>query len=294
IGANDIPVPPGRYILDVIVPNDTHYAPTPGAPPAEFVSNDVWIDLVPSPDQGYRIWTDEAFCIEETDGLGSDEPWFQAYTVQFVPSGTSVVSMLPQQQTTIMRTDDVDSGEPISFSAPDFFHGKLGLDGLFALGVYGLEVDSDDAAQQQIKDFGDAYALYWKNFWTGLAVGADVTLVSGAIARGAATAATLIGGVAFLAVVAIVGLFYAGWAPADPIGYDLMTFDPRSLFDRTNPTTPVPASFGKSFGDLSLDVSPQNKLVQPGGTQARYSEDHIYHSDDEDSTYKLVYRIERI
>ncbi len=295
IGVNDVPVPPGRYVLDVIVPNDTNYAPKSGPAPTEFVSNDVWLDVLPSPNQEYRVWTDDAFCIEETDGLGSDEPWFQAYSVRFVPSGTSLVAMLPQQETTILRTDDVDSGESISFSAPDFFHGKFAIGEVFALSVYGLEVDSDDAAEQQIKDFGDAYLLYWKNFFTGLAVGTDVTLVSGAIARGAATGATLVAGAAFLVLVAVVGLFYAGWAPADPIGFDVMTFDSLSLFDLTNPTTPLPAAFSKSFGELSLEVNPQNpKKVQPGATQALYSEDHIYRSDDEDSTYKLVYRAERI
>ncbi|HEX4961635.1 MAG TPA: hypothetical protein VF173_12400 [Thermoanaerobaculia bacterium] len=295
IGVNDVPVPPGRYALEVVVPNDTNYAPKPGPAPTEFVSNDVWLDVLPSPNQEYRFWTDEAFCIEETDGLGSDEPWFQAYSVRFVPSGTSLVTMLPQQQTTILRTDDVDSGESIAFSAPDLFHGKFAIGEVFALSVYGLEVDSDDAAEQQIKDFGEAYLLYWENFFTGLAVGTDVTLVSGAIARGAATGATLVAGAAFLVLVAVVGLFYAGWAPADPIGFDVMTFDSLSLFDLTNPTTPLPAAFSKSFDELSLEVNPQNpKKVQPGATQALYSEDHIYRSDDEDSTYKLVYRVERV
>lgn len=295
IDVNDVPVPPGRYVLEVIVPNDTNYAPTPGPAPADFVSNDVWIDILPSPNQEYRVWTDEAFCIEETDGPGSDEPWFQAYSVQFVPKGTSLVTMLPQQQITIMRTDDVDSGEAISFAAPDLFRGKFGIGDALALSVYGLEVDSDDAAEQQIKEFGDAYVLYWENVFTQLAVTSDVGLVTTLIGKGVATGTSLAVGAAGLVVVAVIGLFYAAWAPADPIGYDVMIFDSLSLFDLTNPTTPLPAAFSKSFDELSLQVNPQNpKEVQPGATQARYSEDHIYRSDDEDSTYKLVYRVERI
>ncbi|HKO95702.1 MAG TPA: hypothetical protein VJU86_01830 [Pyrinomonadaceae bacterium] len=295
IGVNDVPVPPGRYVLEVIVPNDTKYAPTPGVAPADFISNDVWIDILPSPDQEYRIWTDEAFCIEETDGLGSDEPWFQAYSVQFVPKGTSLVTMLPQQQITIMRTDDVDSGEAISFSAPDLFRGKFGVGDVFALSVYGLEVDSEDAAEQQIKEFGEAYLLYWKDFFTQFAATSDIALVGTLIKQGVATGTALAAGAAGIVVIGVIGLFYAAWAPADPIGFDVMLFDALSLFDLTNPTTPLPAAFSKSFDELSLEVNPQNpKKVQPGATQALYSEDHIYRSDDEDSTYKLVYHVERI
>jgi hypothetical protein len=294
IGVNDVPVPPGRYVLDVIVPNDTNYAPKPGPAPAEFVSNDVWLDVVPSPDQQYRVWTDEAFCIEETDGLGSDEPWFQAYSVRFVPTGTSLITMLPHQQITIMRTAGVDSGERIAFAAPDLFHGKFVIGEVFALSVYGLEVDSNDAAEKQIKNFGDAYVLYWENVLTQLAVTSDVSLVTGLISKGVATGTSLAIGAGILAGIAVIGLFYAAWAPADPIGYDVMTFDSFSLFDLTNPGAPLPATFSKSFGELSLEVNPKDKLVQPGGTQARYSEDHIYRSSDEDSTYKLAYRVERI
>lgn len=294
VGVNDVPVPPGRYVLEVIVPNDTNYAPKPGPAPTEFVSNDVWIDVLPSPEQQYRVWTDEAFCIEETDGLGSDEPWFQAYSVRFVPAGTSLVTMLAQQQITIMRTDDVDSGEPITFSAPDLFRGKFAIGEVFALSVYGLEVDSNDAAEKQIKDFGDAYVLYWENVLTQLAVTSDVSLVTGLISKGVATGTSLAVGAGILAGIAVIGLFYAAWAPADPIGFDVMTFDSLSLFDLTNPATPLPVAFSKSFDELSLEVNPKEKLVQPGGTQARYSEDHIYRSSDEDSTYKLVYRVERI
>ena len=296
IGVNDVPVLPGRYVLEVIVPNDTNYAPVAGPPPADFTSNDVWIDIEPSPHQRFRLWTDEAFCIEETDGLGSDEPWFQAYSVRFVPAaaGTGIVTMLPQQQTTIMRTDDVDSGESITFSAPDLFNGTLGIGEVFALAVYGLEVDSDDAADQQIKDFGDAYGLYWKNFFTQFAATSDVGLVTTLIGKGIGTAVSLAVGAAVLAGIAIIGLFYAAWAPADPIGFDVMIFDALSLFDLTNPTTPLPAEFSKSFDELVLAVTPKDKLVQPGGTQARYSESHLYRSDDEHSTYTLVYRVERI
>ncbi len=295
VGLNDIPVPPGRYTLEIIVPNDSNYAPAPGIVPKEFISrNNIWLDMLPSPDQEYRFWTDDAFCVEETDGMGSDEPWFQAYTVRFVPSGTSLETMLPQQSLTILRQEDIDSGDSISFGAPDFFKGKFGIGEVFAMSVYGLEVDSEDAAKEQIDNFGDAYAQFWEKFFLGF-IGTDVSVVGLLVKAGVTTGASLAVGVAGLFAFAIGGVFYAAWAPADPIGYDFITFDAVALFDVTNPGTPLPASIAKQMDeDLSLIVNGLEKKVQPGGTQARYSEEHIYRNDDEDSTYRFVYRAERI
>ena len=298
IGVNRVPVPPGRYVLQVIVPNDAKFVPTPGTAvaPADFTSNDVWLDMAPNPKQMYRIFTKEAFCIEETDGPGSDEPWFEAYSARFVPSevGTGPVTIPSQAQSTIFRTDDIDSDDSIIFAAPDLFRDKLGINEVVAICVYGLEVDSEDAAAQQIKDFGEAYALYWKSFITHAVVEGDIAIVPVAIKAGLATGTAVAAGVAVLAAVALTGLFYAAWAPADPIGFDVMTFDSQSLFDLTNPTTPLPASFSKSFDELSLDVDPKEKEPQAGGTHAKYFEEHFYHSSDEDSTYKLVYGVERV
>lgn len=293
-GINARPLPPGRYSITVVVPNDVGYAPVAGTVPSEFVSNDVWIEILPNPTQTYRLWTDEAFCYEETDGPGSDEPWFQAYIAQFIPGGSSLVTMFPQRQVTIMRTVDVDSGEPITFSAPDLFRGRFQPGEIFAATIVGLEVDSEDAADQQIKAFGDAYALYWEHFITQLAVQSDVSIVLQLITKGVATGTSLALGAGILGGIAVVGILYALWAGADPIGYDMMALNGMVSFDLTNPTIPLPATSEKSFGSLSLSVQPESKKPQAGGTHAKYSESHIYRSEDEDSTYKLVYRVERV
>ena len=72
VGVNEVPVPPGRWSVAVEVPNDSGFAPTAGPAPAMFVSNDVWIDIQPPVSQAFRLYTDEAFCIEETDGPRSE------------------------------------------------------------------------------------------------------------------------------------------------------------------------------------------------------------------------------
>jgi hypothetical protein len=298
-GFNEIPIPPGRYSVQVLVPNDVGFSPTAGSAPPNFASNTVWLDMLTHPTQTFRFFTDSAFCHEETDGPGSDEPWFQAFTVRLVPgaSGTGAVTLSADGQIQIMKAEDVDSGESITFSAPNLFQGSFQKGEVCAISVIGLEVDSTDAAEKQIKDFGDAYLEYWKQFYTQTAVTADIGIVVELIRLGVATTKAIAIGFAALIAVALIGVLYALWAPADPIGVDFMAFSAVGLHDLTNPTKPIPPPQSHSFGELSWSVTPQPTKpqdVQPGGTHRTFSEDHTYRSSEEDSTYRLVYRAQRI
>jgi hypothetical protein len=62
VGINNVPVVPGFYRVEVIVPNDPKYAPTAGTAPKEFVSNAMLVELLPDPNLTYKIWTDTAYC----------------------------------------------------------------------------------------------------------------------------------------------------------------------------------------------------------------------------------------
>ena len=216
----------------------------------------------------------------------------------FFPSslGTGKVTLSSSGQIEIMKTDDVDSGESISFSAPDLFMGSFQKGEVCAISVFGLEVDSEDAAKEQIKDFGDAYLEYWNEFLTQMAVEGDIAIVLKLISTGVATAKAIVIGLAGLAVIALLGVLYALWAPADPIGIDIIALSAVGLHDLTNPDKPVPPSWARTFGELGLSVNPiQTKPedVQPGGTHRTYSEDHTYRSSEENSTYRLVFRAQR-
>jgi hypothetical protein len=79
-GLNDRPIIPGQYSVEIHVPNDSHYAPEPGSPPTEFVSNQAFIEIVPPTDIPYQVWFDRGNCYQETSGPGSDEAWFVAFT----------------------------------------------------------------------------------------------------------------------------------------------------------------------------------------------------------------------
>ena len=300
-GLNTIPIPPGRYALRLVVQNDINYAVVAGeAPPKEFSSNEILFDLQPSPNKRYQILIDEAGCDEETDGLGSDEPWFRAIigTLE-LPKADTEIQFRPNDRVEIMSAKGVDSGESISFTPASLFDDTLGRK-VLSIGIIGLEVDSESAARQQIDDFFDAFTAYFNEglVQIGLATsvgGGGGTAIALAIAgAGGISAALLVGGIVAGAIVA--GAFlYAGWAPADPIALDYMTYTARELFEMTdvNPAH-VPEPTWNRLHQLRMTSEPQGKQPVVGGQAATYSEQRRYVSTWENSRYRLTYRFKRI
>lgn len=281
-----------------MVPNDINYAVTGGgAPPAEFRSNEILLDLQPNPNQRYQILTDEAFCYEETDGLGSDEPWFRAITaVADLPKSETKLQFPLFNRIEIMTTDDVDSGEPITFPGATLFNDTLGKR-VFAAGVIGLEVDSESAARNQIDDFWGAYGEYLSNFFVQLGSSTDAGILGAAIKDalkvGAMSGWVWVTGGVLVAIFAA-GFLYAAWAPADPIAIDSFTFTARQLADLTD-TNPAHIQ-GEDFlriRELRMNNEPLGKK-NDNAFQATYSERRHYFSTVENSHYGFVYRFKRI
>jgi hypothetical protein len=270
----------------------------PGPAPAEFISqNNVWLDILPDPDQAYRYWTDAAFCVGETSGPGSDEPWFQAFTVHFNPAEAKTEDRLKQGHMTILKKDNVDTGEWIPFSGVDLFNGKFQMSnqytGAFAMSVIGLEVDSESAAKDQIDNFGDAWADFMGDFLDGM-FGVGASVIDTLIKYGWLTVGLLVAAIATI-VAMIIGLFYAAWAPADPIGFDYIVLDAVSLSDMTNPKTPLPESMAKQIDEYNtLIVNGIDKKLKLSGTSAIYNQERTYINDEETSMYRFYYRAERL
>ncbi len=292
-GFSDIPLPPGRYAMQIIVPNSTKYTINAGEPPpAEFASNEVLFDLEPSPNQRYQITSDQLFCHEETDGPGSDEPWFRAFTAVMNPfSAENKVALPDLRAVTITEKDDVDSGEIHTFGPATLFDGILGRDYL-ALAVLGLEVDSEDAARQSINDFWDAYALYIQNFFVQLGSSTSGGVLGAAAKAGVMTTQAYVAGGALAAILAG-GLLYAAWAPADPLAYDAMTFSSRQLYELTDETVKrLPQPESQKIDVVTVSSEPvEKKLV--AGNRSDYTEKRRYRNPEEDSTYYLWYHIKR-
>ena len=292
-GLNDRDVPPGRYTVEIHVPNETHYAPQSGPAPAEFVSNTALLDLMPPLDIPFQVWFTKGDCYEETDGLGSDEPWFRCYTASYRTGGDDSIPLVEQD---IFRQDDIDSGDWIGFSPVTAFSNKFQMGGAVAVAVQGLEVDSDDAAEQQVTTFGEAYELYWKQVYTLLSAGT----ASGGIGDGVAalvagkgiTAILIVGGIALIGIAAL-GLLFAAWAAADPIAYDLLIYDSATLFRLTTPGAALPLGDAGNIGGITWSSLPTGFEVTSSNTAA-YLEERQYRADDQGSRYGLRLKLNQL
>jgi hypothetical protein len=292
-GLNDLNVPPGRYTVEIHVPNESHYAPEAGPAPSEFVSNTAFIDIVPPLDIPFQVWFTRGNCYEETDGLGSDEPWFRSYTATYRAVGSDVVATKSQD---IFKQEDIDSGDWIGFTPVTAFSGKFEIGGVVAIAVQGLEVDSEDAAKEPVTSFGEAYGLYWKQVFTILAGGGATGLLGKGIAAlidGAGITGSLIAGGIALIVIAAAGLFFAAWAPADPIAYDLLIYDPVNLFLLTSPGAALPLSDAGNIGGITWSSLPTGFNVT-SATSAEYMEERQYRADDEGSHYGLNLKLNQL
>jgi hypothetical protein len=296
-GLNDVPLPPGRYAIRLVVPNVNNVAIPGQGTVAQFTSNELLLELEPDANQRYQIVIDEAFCDEETDGLGSDEPWFRAITATAeFPMANTTLQFPPMDRVEIMSAKDVDSGESISFPPAVLFDGTLGRK-VVAIGVIGLEVDSEDAARKQIDAFFDAYGAYLQEFLVQLGANTSAGVLGSAAAASAKAGAIspwvwVAGGA--MAAIFVGGLLYAVWAPADPIALDALTFTSRQLFDLTDTNLGLlPASTWLRIEQLRMVSEPLHKQLATGGQTSTYSERRRYHSTWENSRYALVYRHRR-
>ena len=300
-GLNTVPIPPGRYAIQLVVQNDLNLAVAAGQPPPkEFSSNEILIDLQPSPNQRYQIQVDEAFCDEETDGLGSDEPWFRGIMGAVeLPKADTTIQFPVLNRIEILTQEDVDSGEAISFPPASLFNEPLGRR-IVAFGIIGLEVDGERAAREQINAFFDAFEDYFNESLVQLGLlvsvgGGGGTAIALALAKAAGVSlAGWIGGAVAAAIVA--GAFlYAGWAPADPIALDSSTYTARDLFEMTDANMAhVPELTWNRIHQLRMSSESLGKQLVVGGQAATYSERRHYISTWENSRYSLTYRFRRI
>ena len=292
-GVNDREVPTGRYTVELHVPNETHYAPEPGTPPKEFVSNTALIEVIPSLDVAYQVWVERGNCYEETAGPGDDEPWFRSYTATYRAVGKKAIEVSGHD---IFRHEDVESGDWIGFPAVTPFDGRLERDGCVAIAIVGLEVDSDDAAERQVTEFGEAYGLYFEQLLTGAVLAPSAGgLGKGLITlaeKGVVTASLVVGGIAVAAIL-VGGLFFAAWAPADPIGYDLLVFDATTLNNLSKPGGASRLPDAGNVGGITFSSYPKGSTIISADV-AQYREERQYWSDDEESKYGLDFMITRL
>jgi hypothetical protein len=90
--------------------------------------------------------------------------------------------------------------------------------------------------------------------------------------------------------IAVAGFFWAGWAPADPVGSDILVFDQVSLFQLTTPGQPTRTAGSGRLGSIDWSSFPKGS-TQTGMFTAEYREERQYSSEDEESRYGLEFKV---
>lgn len=298
----DVEIEPGLYTLEVkaggtVVGPAASMGLRPGVG-HQYVSNRVLVELLPPTDKKFSITCDSAFCIQETDGGGADEPWFQSMTALLTlpDESDSTLDMQWSAPVDIFNVEDVDSGEWISFPSKQLFSGPIAGQ-LLAVGVIGLEIDSEDAAKERVKGFWNSYVLYLKQVFVQLGLEGGGSVLTDAIKEFFAGKAFpwwgyVAGGV--MALIAAGGFLFAAWAEADLLALDVMVLGPGDFHALTDRNTPSPVDpWYYWLPGTQIFVTPLGKKLETGGQEASYREARVYRSSEEHSRYELKYTIRR-
>jgi hypothetical protein len=92
-----------------------------------------------------------------------------------------------------------------------------------------------------------------------------------------------------IAITLAIDLIIAVWAPADLIIEDPTGYSITDLAERTSPSFPLPpvVSF-KTEGGIQVDSTPKEKIP------LQYREMREYDSSDEESSYQITFRFNRV
>jgi hypothetical protein len=274
-------LPPGLYSFQVAVPNQV-----PGW--GDILTSDAeFIAVVPSSAARFQIASETLHCINETGStsIGSDDVGIKILAVPLFPDLTSGEAQAPNGGAPI-RFSNVNSGDPRGMDHLLFSH-QQPIAGA-ALSIMGFEVDGEDAFENQINSFTDAFIEILKDEIAFLKDHLkDVEKIAEKIAKkglaGAIAAAIAI------AVVLAIDVFVALWAPADLIIEDSIGPTTLDLVELTSVNFPLPLpSEHITPQGIKVKVTPLDKIPQ------QYRERREYISDDEESRYEIVLRYNRV
>jgi hypothetical protein len=277
-------LPPAIYSVQIAVPNVSGF-PVFGD---TIVSNPQFIRVVPAPTSRFRIASETLTAREETSPafFGSDEVRVRIRAYPIIASLTDL-TLGDEQAFDSPEFGDVDSGDVRQMQAVLFNQGGP-IDGL-VMTIMGFEIDSEKAYRDQINSFTDAFLHYLKIALAGIAA----SITAGAFAVGVkdllkfALSHPII--LAIAAVVLVVILILAAWAPADLLIEDSLGFTLSDLDALTNTDLPLPeiAQYVSQQG-IKVTAVPLEKIP------TQYRERREYRSDEEDSRYEIVLRYNRV
>jgi hypothetical protein len=294
-------MPAGIYDLVVLVPNSIDWtSPYTKQKPQFFYSKPRPVRVLPMFGD-YKVWIDELYCEEETDGPGSDEVGVIVWGAEYDKKGTVHTWEEREDALNNSALDNVDTGDVLGLSL--YLVGSLqdyqrvGTDKLaYSIAITGYEIDSEDVYKDQVKGAWEVFKKMWnETAWPFGVAGGGVTVAK--LAGWLSSLGAGIAGAVTVAIEFVLSLFLSWWAPPDLIMKDTLNLNPSTLDFLTHPSTQIPIDYKYDMDSIHVHVVPQSKKeVPPTKKEAgyiEYIEKRRYRCDDEDSTYWLKIRYRR-
>ncbi|OAS86950.1 MULTISPECIES: hypothetical protein [Metabacillus] len=313
------PLAPGLYDIWISVKDPSS---TPENPIVRE-SNRLVLRVEPNENVHFLLRSQHGRCIKETPGGGDDEIWWDAFVGHIVPNkipldlegGTAFrVEEISRKPFPREPWEDMDEGESANYNHNIFGPGPFQLNGVVAIAFVGLEVDSEDAASEQLQGFWNAYFEAFKAVAeVTLGLGgpglvttlAEILKEAGLVAAKAAVSAAI----AILAYIAAITLITMGlwavWAPADLIALDIFYLDGLTAWEYTDSKKPLPYETKRQFGPVESDdnevlITVTQRALQkrgnPGEATATWVQENQYdakHDGEDFASYVLEFRLTR-
>ena len=278
---NDLP--PLVFSVQIVMPNASGI-PELGDP---IVSNSQFIRVCAPATARFRISSETLTAKAETSpaSFGSDEVRVRVRSYPII-ANLNELKIGDEQPFDSPEFGDVDSGDVRQMQAT-LFNQVAAMDGM-VMTVMGHEIDSEKAYREQINTFTDAFLDYLKIAVTAIVAGIKASDISLKTLLKFAMKHPILVAIA-AAVVLVVILILAAWAPADPIIVDQIGYTTCELDGLTNADLPLPPIIEyKTQDGIKVKVIPLEKIP------TQYKERREYRSGPEESHYQIVLRYNRV
>jgi hypothetical protein len=272
--------------------------------------------VLPPSDAKVSLTSPNAHCVAKTDSAlffsNDDEIWWQAVvgTAHVAPAADPAqpfalkIDVHQPAPVRFPAWNSVDDGSTITFApAPVVLNdGPIGPAEILSIGLIGLEVDSEAAANAHLADFWDSFFYAWEQIGAvlvagegALGTGLAVLKVLGLITVTVALIALAVSVRILQAILALVTI-WSVWAAPETIALDVFSLSGRDIADLTNPRKPVPSPVSRAFGgdDEHIWVYQQPIAPKPAGNQAvAFDWVNEYRAEDPGSTYQIRFTLRR-
>lgn len=241
---NGVPFPPGLYEVAVQVDNTSSAG-------QKRSSNTVLLRIDPNPNMHFKLAAIQSRCVRITPGWGDDEIGWRAWIGKFstaTPANGPIGFDL--QSVAFPEWDGVEDGKSVNWNIAPLFDDSFGNGGAIVVGLTCHEIDDEDAYNEQVNQFDDAFALIFGKiikFATNAAEGlSDDDVAKELLEAGVAEVKDnvlflIVAGIAVLVGVTVGSLFWALWAPPELVALDVFALDAALASQRTDGRRLLPA-----------------------------------------------------